>query len=243
MFGSGIHLAAYVKGGVRIEGPDGGDPQPAIVVVPADAVTIDEGSWQVAGLAGTGSCNYSMDGVFVPDGWWFDFPVAAPRRGGDVHRLPIPAQVAVLHAGFPLGAARHALRIVTDDARTRIREWDNAPVSARGNFRFELTAHHLRLDAARLEVMAVAGRLEASAGTPDVIDRLFEMRAAAKFATDVALDIATWAYRNGGARALRLDHPLQRILRDLLGATQHVFVDDKVYAQYGAVLLGEELVW
>ena len=86
--------------------------------------------------------------------------------------------------------------------------------------------------------MAVAARVEAAAGTPDVIDRLLPMRAAAKFATDVALDIATWAYRNGGARALRLDHPVQRILRDLLGATQHVFVDDKFYAQYGTVLLG-----
>jgi alkylation response protein AidB-like acyl-CoA dehydrogenase len=68
-----------------------------------------------------------------------------------------------------------------------------------------------------------------------------EVRCAARHGTDVALDIATWAYRNGGGTALRLDHPLQRLLRDMLAATQHIFVDDKAYSDFGGVLLGIDI--
>lgn len=58
-----------------------------------------------------------------------------------------------------------------------------------------------------------------------------------RHATDVAIDVTTWAYRCGGGTALRLDHPLQQMLRDTLGAAQHLFVDDAAFTNLGADLV------
>jgi alkylation response protein AidB-like acyl-CoA dehydrogenase len=239
-FGSGIHLAGWVKAGAVIMSDDG-PPLPVIAVVPAETVTIDEDSWNVAGLAGSGSYNYSMEDVFVPEGYWYTFPSAAPQRGGATYMLPIPAQVGILHAGFALGVAARSLREVTQLAKSKIRQFDTTTVANRPNFRHELGSNHAKLEGARLYTYAAADRLQEAAGTPEVLTAMREVRCAARHGTDVALDIATWAYRNGGGTALRLDHPLQRLLRDMLAATQHIFVDDKAYSDFGGVLLGIDI--
>jgi alkylation response protein AidB-like acyl-CoA dehydrogenase len=236
-FGSGIHLASWVKAGVLIEHDDG-PPEPAIVIVPADAVTIKEGSWEVAGLAGSGSNDYSMDAVHVPTGFWYNFPVATPKRGGRSFQLPIPGQLVILHAGFALGVARRCLDEVTELAKTKIRQFDSRSISNRPTFRYDLAEKSAAVSAARLYTYDAADRLNDAAGTPLVVDAMREMRAAARYANDIALDVATWSYRHGGGAALHLSHPLQRLLRDILAATQHIFIDDAAYTDYGGALLG-----
>jgi alkylation response protein AidB-like acyl-CoA dehydrogenase len=236
-FGSGIHLASWVKAGVLIEHDDG-PPEPAVVIVPADAVTIHEGSWEVAGLAGSGSNDYSMDAVHVPTGFWYNFPVATPKRGGRSFQLPIPGQLVILHAGFALGVARRCLDEVTELAKTKIRQFDSQSISHRPTFRYDLAEKSAAVSAARLYTYDAADRLNDAAGTPLVADAMREMRAAARYANDIALDVATWSYRHGGGAALHLSHPLQRLLRDILAATQHIFIDDAAYTDYGGALLG-----
>lgn len=235
-FGSGIHLASWVKAGVLIEHEDG-PPEAAIVIVPAEAVTIHEGSWEVAGLAGSGSNSYSMDAVHVPAGFWYNFPVATPKRGGRSFQLPIPGQVVILHAGFALGVARRCLDEVTELAKTKIRQFDTKSISDRPTFRYDLAEKSAAVRASRLYTYDAADRLQEAAGTPGVVDAMREMRAAARYANDIALDVATWSYRHGGGPALHLNHPLQRLLRDILAATQHIFIDDAAYTDFGAALL------
>lgn len=236
-FGSGIHLASWVKAGVTIEHPEG-RREAALVVMPAEAVTVVDGSWEVAGLAGSGSYDYAVDGHHVPAGFWFGSPAAVPRRGGAAFSLPIPGQVVILHAGFALGVAERCLREVIELVGTKIRQYDTSPMAARAIVRQDLARHHALLHGARLHTYDVADRLYADAGTPAMVSTMREMRAAARHVTDVALDIATWAYRQGGGAALRLDHPLQRYLRDMLAATQHIYVDDQALTDFGADLLG-----
>ena len=65
-----------------------------------------------------------------------------------------------------------------------------------------------------------------------------EMRACATFATDVALDVASLAFRYGGGEALYDSSDLQRCLRDMNAAAQHFFVSDTVYENLGMFVLG-----
>ena len=81
----------------------------------------------------------------------------------------------------------------------------------------------------------MTARLEQASDERSVLP---EARAAARFVTDVAIDIATWAYRTAGGSALKLDNPLQRVLRDLLAAGQHAYVDDASQVAHGADVLG-----
>ena len=95
-----------------------------------------------------------------------DFPVAAPRRGvpstASRSRPRSPSSIPA----FP--SARHSTRCRSSPTMPgpAIHEWDNAPVSARGNFRFVVDRHQRPVEAAH-SAMAVAARLEAAAGSPD----------------------------------------------------------------------------
>jgi indole-3-acetate monooxygenase len=239
-FGSGIRLASWVKGGVTIARPN--EPAfAAMVVVPADVVMIDGDSWDVAGLAGSGSFDYRVEDHLVPEGYWYTFPLATPRRGTDRYRIPIPGQLALLHAGFALGAGRRALSEVIALVRTKVRAFDRNPIAHRATFRKELAEHQLRLDAARLLTFDAADRLQSAVGDQrQSLARTRELRAVTRHLTDVAVDAATWAYRTGGGTSLRNQHPLQRYLRDLLAATQHVFVDELALVEHGTELTGEQ---
>ena len=148
--------------------------------------------------------------------------------------LPVPAQVMVLHAGFAVGAARRSLNEITELARTKVRAFTKGSVAQSMAFQRELAEAHARVAAARLYVYDVARRMQDAVGRPEFTGLMLEGRAASRYATDVALDVATWAYRRGGGTSLRLDNPLQRIVRDLLAASQHVYVEESAYIAFGA---------
>jgi alkylation response protein AidB-like acyl-CoA dehydrogenase len=68
-FGSGIHFADWVLAGALV--PDQSPPAGLrVTVLPREQVTVHD-NWQVAGLRGTGSCDFSIDNVFVPDNMTF----------------------------------------------------------------------------------------------------------------------------------------------------------------------------
>jgi alkylation response protein AidB-like acyl-CoA dehydrogenase len=65
-----------------------------------------------------------------------------------------------------------------------------------------------------------------------------ELRSVATLATEVAVDVTTQAFRFSGGRALYGTHVLQRCLRDINAAAQHLMVSDAAYENYGQFLLG-----
>jgi alkylation response protein AidB-like acyl-CoA dehydrogenase len=235
-FGSGIHQSRWVLGGAVLA--DEQAPRPIIVVAPISDAKIDDSSWQVVGLSGTGSCDYVLDDVFIPEGYWADFPSPRRLRGHESFDLPVPGQVMVLHAGFALGAARRVMTEITELAQKKVRAFTKGSVAQNTTFQRELAEAHARLAGASLYVYEVAARMQAAIGRPDLAAAILEGRAASRYATDVALDIATWAYRRGGGTSLRLQNPLQRILRDLLAASQHAYVEETAYTAMGGDMIG-----
>jgi alkylation response protein AidB-like acyl-CoA dehydrogenase len=65
-----------------------------------------------------------------------------------------------------------------------------------------------------------------------------ELRSVATFATDVAVDVTTQMFRYSGGTALYVTGVLQRCLRDINAAAQHLMVSDAAYENYGQCLLG-----
>ena len=55
---------------------------------------------------------------------------------------------------------------------------------------------------------------------------------------DVAVDVATLAYRYAGGSAIDRDHPLHRAWRDAVTATQHVHTNDENYETWGEAISG-----
>ena len=149
-FGSGCEHAEYFSGNAFIAGED-----PPVVLgfaFPRSAVTI-HGNWQVGGLKGTGSSDFSVTDLFVPDRRVYNgFGPAV--RGGPLFRIGLPGLVSNEHAAFALGVARRALDEVTALAKSKSRGYV-APqgIAARGVFQYELGKNDMVLRAARANVI------------------------------------------------------------------------------------------
>ena len=138
-FGSGIHHADWVLSGAIVPG----QPSPAgvrIVVLPRDQVVIHD-NWQVAGLRGSGSCDYSLEDVFVPEEMTFslmDFIFGNAATGGPAFRLGVPAATMPFHLGIPLGVARRALDEITRQAVVKGRGIPPSPLQTHPHFQSAL---------------------------------------------------------------------------------------------------------
>src|SRR5262249_36692060 len=117
---SGIRHAEWVGAVTLVEHQGGGSPESRFVMVPVSAVEIHD-MWHVAGLKGTGSCDFSMTDLFVPRGFTFDLQTFQPQRGGPLYRLGLPGVLINEFVGFVLGVARRALDTIIELVQTKRR--------------------------------------------------------------------------------------------------------------------------
>ena len=238
-FASGIRHAEWVSGGVRVV-RDGSETSERLrIVFPASQVEI-HGNWQVAGLKGTGSNDYSVTDLFVPDEFAWDPMTTAPKRGGPLFLMGLPGLVANEHAAFALGVGGRAWDTIAGQSQVG-RGWGRpVAIASRESFQRSLGRCDLQLRAVRslvIEVLEQAWDSVCNGNTPD-LQLQIEMRSSATYATEVAVDVASQAFRYGGGRALYNTSVLQRCLRDLEAAAQHLMVSDSSYEIHGQFMLG-----
>ena len=238
-FASGIRHAAWVSGTARVVRDGAATAERCVFVVPVADVTIHD-IWDVAGLRGTGSCDFSVSDHFVPEAFTWDPDRAAPQRGGPLYHLGMPGFVANEHAAFALGVGRCALDAITTMAAGKARGVTPTVLADRPAFQRFVGASELKLRAARalaVEANQAAWSTVSSGGrlTPR---QHAELRSAAVHATEAALDVVTGAFRAAGGTALYQSNVLQRCLRDLNAGAQHFMVSDSAYEALGQFVLG-----
>ncbi len=240
-FASGIRHAQWVSAAARVEPATNSGPQVISLIMPASDVTIHD-NWHVAGLKGTGSNDFSVSDLFVPQEFTYDRAHARPQRGGLLYRLHFVGYVSNEHAAIALGAARHALAEIVAVAQSKLRGF--APVASslisRGAFQRDIGQCDLKLRAARsltCQVFEDAWNTLVRDGSLTGRDYA-RIRSTATYATEVSLEVATMAFRYGGANALFEGHVLQRCLRDINAAAQHLMVSDISYENHGQFVLG-----
>ena len=238
-FGSGVRHSDWVSAGARVVGDD---PRPAQLrlLMPRRDVTVHD-NWQVMGLRGTGSCDFSVDNLFVPDRFAWDVSRTEPTRGGPLYRLGRPGFVTNEHSAFALGVGRRALDAFAEVAGYKTRGYNTTnPLARRPVLQRALGECDMRLRAARaLNVEILGDAWDAvCAGHPPEPPLQAQMRAVATHTTDVAADVATQAFRYSGGSALFNTHILQQCLRDINAAAQHQMVSDTAYENHGQFLLG-----
>jgi alkylation response protein AidB-like acyl-CoA dehydrogenase len=238
-FASGVRHSDWLSMGALVPDPGADRPRHLMFALPTSRARIHD-NWDTIGLRGTGSCDVSVEDLFIPTGFAFDVLAGEPARGGPLYRLGFPAFVAYEHAALALGVARRALDALLELAPGKMRGMPPSPLIARGAFQRDLGEIDLRLRAAR--GLALDRNREAwatiCAGSRLDARLQAELRAAAVYATDVAVEVATWAYRQAGGSAVYKPNLLERSVRDLYTATQHFMVSDAAYEAHGQSLLG-----
>ena len=238
-FASGIRHSHWVLASAR--GFGGGEEmlRRYAVVFPTAAVQIHN-NWQVAGLQGTGSCDFSVTDLFVPAAFAWDSDLAKPYRGGPLYGLGLPGFVANEHAAFAIGVARRAIGALIEMAGSTQRGLKISLLAARPTVQRAIAKADLRLRAARALAVAVFEEVWATVSSGGAVTPRLQAdtRAVATFATEVAVDVTESAFRYAGGRALFLSHILQRCWRDMNAAAQHFVVSDVAYESQGQFVLG-----
>lgn len=239
-FASGIRHAQWVSATAHVVPTGPTAPVLRRLVLPVAAVQIHD-NWQVMGLQGTGSCDFSVSDLFVPEGFSWEVPQARPQRGGPLYRLGMPAFVANEHVAFALGVGRRALDTLLDLAQATQRGYGQpSTLAVRPAVQRFLGESDLRLRAVRTLALESYAKAWATvcAGHSLSPRAQAELRGVATWATDVAAEVTTQAFRYSGGRALYATGVLQRCLRDINAAAQHLMVSETAYENYGQCLLG-----
>ncbi|MDX2156873.1 MAG: acyl-CoA dehydrogenase family protein [Hyphomicrobiaceae bacterium] len=240
-FVSGVPHAEWVTVGAKVVRSGGSEPELRLLTLPAPSVHIHD-NWHVAGLKGTGSCDVSVKGQLVAEHFTWDRLQSPQQRGGPLYRLGHPGFVANEHAAFAIGVGRGALETVMALARSKRRSFRPSPSSleSRATFQRFVGLADLRLRAARslvLELYAEAWEI-ARAGTVPPPPLQSKLRSVTAFATEVAAEVTTEAFRFAGGEAVYGPSKLQRYLRDINVAAQHLMVSSIAYENHGQFALG-----
>lgn len=237
-FATGIRHSEWLCAGIKVIGDNSPGAYRTAVIPTAKAQIHD--SWKVAGLKGTGSCNFSVSDLFVPREFTFERDRFIPKRGGRLYRLGAPGFVIYEHAAFALGAGRLALDTIVRQSMSKLPGGKGVPLSERQSFQHFVGQSDLKLRAARALAMAVYEQAWQNICEKDELEPRIqaEMRGCATYATDIAMEIATQAFRYGGGSALSLSNDLQRCFRDVCGAAVHFMVSESSYADHGQFMLG-----
>lgn len=238
-FASGVRHSEWISTSAMVERPGG--PEALKVVIPTASVELHD-NWHVVGLKGTGSCDFSANDLFVPSAFTWRLMGGQPKRGGPLYRLAFPGYVANEHAGVALGLARAALDrfVAKETERSRSYVAGSPAMATRPVIQDALARMELKLRAARLLAIDVnedAWRTLEAGGEVSVQQQC-ELRAAATYSTEVAVDIVTEAFRHAGGSAIYTQHALQQMLRDINVAAQHRMVSAAAYENLGRALLG-----
>ena len=241
-FMSGVRHSEWITVGARVPSKDGTLGKPRLFVLPTKSAEIHDNWHDVAGLRGTGSCDVSLKDCIVPEAFSWDRLNTPAKRGGALYRLGHPGFVANEHAAFALGVGRGALDALISIAKSKRRSFTPQPTALdqRPVVQRAIGLGDLRLRAARelvLKIYAEAWEFACAGKIPPPRVQA-EIRSATAFATDVAAEVTTEAFRLAGGAAVYGPQILQRYLRDINVAAQHLMVSTISYETHGQFALG-----
>src|SRR3954452_17364533 len=251
-FGSGCHEAAWMLGSFQIV--DDGKPRLSPEgrplfwrgIFPRAEAEIVPGSWDVAGLRGTGSFDWTVSDVFLPerrtmvhagiplDNQWSRWP-------GTTYQLPAVCWVGPHHSAVITGIARAGIDALIELAggkQPRGRPvgllCDNPQVQdAVGRADAILNAGR----AYRTTMITELWNLVA-AGEGTTLEQRARCRLASTYAADSARQAIDLVYRQGGSTSFKRDSRLAKCWRDLNTVGQTVTLAPEWYPIGGRVYLG-----
>jgi alkylation response protein AidB-like acyl-CoA dehydrogenase len=217
-FASGIKHSGWIHTAAIVEGTD--PPDYRIFVLPVEQGNLID-NWDVMGLRGTGSIDYTIDGVHVDEAWCHPAVIYESPRGGGLYQLGIIGFAMICHSGWALGVGRRML----DEFLAMMHK-----KAGRAGQAMESDA--LQQDYARAEAKYLAAKalvfetwndIEASMERGETVSTRQQtmMRLALYNMTWSVHEVCMFVYTRGGTTALRAG-TIQRYFRDMHAGTQHI---------------------
>ncbi len=246
-WGSGSRNATFISGGGFVtdetgeiqKHPNGAPNQRSFFMRTEEVELLD--TWHVSGLKGTGSTDFKVKDLFVPEEMTFDaMRMNVPR--GPIHTFPIFAFLGVGIAAVGLGLARAAIDELVSFAAAKTPQGSNKPLALKPSTHQKVAEAEADLRAARLYLYDAIGRTwdKAEADVKPSVEDRRDIRLATTHAMQASLRVVDSMYNLGGGTSVYLKSPLQRHFRDIHVASQHMMVSEATLELIGRLFVGIE---
>ena len=234
-WGSGTDHCHWVLGGATTD-----TNEFHLVFAPAEQVELHD-TWHVSGLKATASGDFEMRDVFVPDGYSVQPLATRPQVASPLAHFPNFTLLATAVASAMLGIARHAVDEAVAVAQGKRQSYSSKLLAESATAQIELSRAEATLSAARAFLLdEVSSAWDAAcAGSRVSTEHRARIRLAGVHAAESAVRATDAAYTLAGGPAVFETSPLQRCLRDVHTASQHLQVSPRLHETLGRVLLGQ----
>ncbi|HEY3918917.1 MAG TPA: acyl-CoA dehydrogenase family protein [Stellaceae bacterium] len=246
-FASGCRQAGWIGAHVQIIEDSGkkrlkrdGKPALRTILFPVSSARFYD-VWDVVGLKGTGTDDYSVDDLFVPERFSALRDDAGERREtGALYKVSTSMMFGLGFAAIALGVARATLDAAIETARGKTSR--DLKTGMRHNNVVQATVGRgeAKLRGARAYLYAALGEAWADleAGKPLTVDHRLALRLAATWTIHQAAEVADAAYHMAGATAIFRANAFERRFRDIHAIAQQIQARDIHYESVGQVMLG-----
>ena len=247
-FSSGVdHCQWAILGGVIFD-EHGKPAEFRSFLVPRTDFTIDQDSWKVSGLMGSGSKDVVIKEAFVPEHRthtaMHTYSETEPGRAvnpGPLYKLSWLSMFAYAITSPAVGAAVGAMESFIKENSSRISAFGGSPAALN-------PAIHIRVADAVTVINDERRRVQtlwdecyaiAQAGRAVPVELRARLRYEGTRAIGVCIEAVLKMFEVGGGRIMRHGNPLQRHLRDILAMRNHPFgIPEPRAGAYAKLLLG-----
>jgi len=250
-FGTGCQESSWMLGSFQIldgdqprRSPDGTSVHWRGLFARSDAQIV-EGSWDVAGMRATGSFDWTVDDVFLPerrtmvhagiplDNQWKRWP-------GISYALPAQAWVGPHHCAVITGIARAGIDALIELAAAKTPRGRTGRLCDNPQVQDAVGRAEAILNAGRAGRSAMITELwnTVAAGEETTLEQRARCRLAAVYAADCAREAMDLMYRLGGSTSYRRESRLAECWRDLHVVGQAVTIAPEWYPIGGRALMG-----
>ncbi|MGZ4727206.1 MAG: acyl-CoA dehydrogenase family protein [Acidimicrobiales bacterium] len=243
-WGSGSDHCTYLGGGCVVVDADGRRAPRAdglsapFVFFDRDEVELLD-TWDVMGMRATGSTDYEVHDVVVPEGRWAEPQLGRPEIDAPLYRFPFMAALALGVSAVSIGLARRACDELVDLAGAKRPAQSSRTLAERAAVQADVARAEVAHRSARAFVREQVEEAWAAAeqGPLRQVDRR-NLRLAATNATITSTRAVDLMYDAAGGSAVYRSGPLERVFRDAHVATQHAMVAPRTLEVLGRVALG-----
>lgn len=246
-FCSGIDHADWVGVGGMVMMPGASRPDFRTCLVHKSKFVIDQNSWHTIGLAGTGSKDFTISDVFVPDHHSHSMMEAHLMLGQDKlpawNRYSYWQVVNMSMASAIIGGAQGAVDEFQRQFATRTNNFSAGKAGDDPFVKARLGQAVMLVNGAKARVQAIclemARLIEAGEEMP--VDVRLGWSAETAQCGKMCEDAVMLLFKATGARGLQLENPIQAILRNVFGGSNHIAMNvEGVNSAVGNLMLGRE---
>ena len=244
-FGSGIDHANWLICTCRVVNADGpvlrpnGVQDTRTLFVPKDCAAVHD-VWNVLGMRGTGSNDFTLENVFVPVEQTFSVDDEPYETGPLFNRRLVIVNIWSTNAANALGIARTAMDAFIEMASQSSSTRSAALLRDRAPIQLAVGQAEAIIGAARAYVLDTTGAAweAVSSGIPDPGPQIAQARLAITHAIQESVKAVDLLFHAAGTNAIHESQPLEQRFRDVHVAVTHIAGLSQNMEMAGQYLMG-----